>query len=509
MAITKCPECGNDVSTTAKSCPHCGAKVKKPMSTKIMAGLIVIVIVLCLVIASTTKKISTSGTTIAANQISPIPDNQTTPTNTNEQTPTNKQEVLDQCGIVNGYEFGMTINKFKDTYPKSLSEPFCHNIVWGAGEEVVCDGQMVMNSIPVDVSFYFPKSPGITQGKLFSITGNFIPTNFQTIKSYLIGKFGNPDTDIKTCDELSQEPNMGQFTEQDKNNFKLSGGCEMMNWNYRKSISIMISQFQGGALGPDNSKRLSFFPSSKNSSACFINMPAATAQQRAEKAVEDYAKLKEVTVQQLENRIGMSHDDLIAEVSGKNNPDEVISLLEQNGEGVSNDPDRETTIGSKGITQLTEKEFNNQFRCPESYREETKKNLAMDDMLKWYGAHHKNATIRNIVTFRMKILEEHNCNVTLQNIQNNSFVSSDSKEASFDCTKAKSAAEILICNDPELSNLDTELAKIYRQAKSKTNDTEAFKKQTIDAWKWRESNCHDKECLLAWYADRKSVLQNY
>lgn len=33
MALTKCHECGNDVSTQAKACPKCGAKVKKPRRT--------------------------------------------------------------------------------------------------------------------------------------------------------------------------------------------------------------------------------------------------------------------------------------------------------------------------------------------------------------------------------------------------------------------------------------------------------------------------------------------
>ena len=28
MALTKCPECGNEVSTKAKACPGCGAPVK-------------------------------------------------------------------------------------------------------------------------------------------------------------------------------------------------------------------------------------------------------------------------------------------------------------------------------------------------------------------------------------------------------------------------------------------------------------------------------------------------
>jgi RNA polymerase subunit RPABC4/transcription elongation factor Spt4 len=32
MAIVKCKECGNEVSTKASNCPKCGAKVKKPVS---------------------------------------------------------------------------------------------------------------------------------------------------------------------------------------------------------------------------------------------------------------------------------------------------------------------------------------------------------------------------------------------------------------------------------------------------------------------------------------------
>lgn len=81
-----------------------------------------------------------------------------------------------------------------------------------------------------------------------------------------------------------------------------------------------------------------------------------------------------------------------------------------------------------------------------------------------------------------------------------------SQGASFDCKKAKSTSEILICNDPELSNLDNELAQIYRQAKSTTADATAFKQQTKAAWKLREDNCRDKECLINWYSERKAAL---
>ena len=42
MALMKCAECGEDVSTKAKACPFCGAKPKKPTSKVLLALLGVI-----------------------------------------------------------------------------------------------------------------------------------------------------------------------------------------------------------------------------------------------------------------------------------------------------------------------------------------------------------------------------------------------------------------------------------------------------------------------------------
>lgn len=79
-------------------------------------------------------------------------------------------------------------------------------------------------------------------------------------------------------------------------------------------------------------------------------------------------------------------------------------------------------------------------------------------------------------------------------------------KVSFDCSKAKSDAEILICNDVDLSKLDSELAVLYRDAKQKTKCPSCFKEETNNAWKYRESNCHDKDSLIKWYADRTKSL---
>jgi uncharacterized protein len=87
--------------------------------------------------------------------------------------------------------------------------------------------------------------------------------------------------------------------------------------------------------------------------------------------------------------------------------------------------------------------------------------------------------------------------------------------ASFDCTKAKSVSENLICRDYELSQKDDELNLAYQQAKSIWGNDSEFRENQIEAWKWREANCFDKTCLLRWYASRKShfdsmlVTQNF
>jgi len=48
MALKKCHECGQQVSTSAKACPRCGAKVKKGMGC---GSMIVAIFVCCVVIA--------------------------------------------------------------------------------------------------------------------------------------------------------------------------------------------------------------------------------------------------------------------------------------------------------------------------------------------------------------------------------------------------------------------------------------------------------------------------
>ncbi|APR37239.1 DUF4236 domain-containing protein [Paraburkholderia sp. SOS3] len=81
------------------------------------------------------------------------------------------------------------------------------------------------------------------------------------------------------------------------------------------------------------------------------------------------------------------------------------------------------------------------------------------------------------------------------------------QQTSFDCSKARSDAEHLVCNDPELAADDVELASIYAKAKAAATDQIAFKVRTRAEWNYREQTCHDRECLVRWYADQKTALQ--
>ncbi|WP_376712945.1 lysozyme inhibitor LprI family protein [Burkholderia sp.] len=80
------------------------------------------------------------------------------------------------------------------------------------------------------------------------------------------------------------------------------------------------------------------------------------------------------------------------------------------------------------------------------------------------------------------------------------------QQTSFDCAKAKSIPEFLICHDADLAAADRELATTYQQAKDAAVDKTAFVERTRKQWNFREKNCRDKECLTSWYAYQKRIL---
>ena len=78
--------------------------------------------------------------------------------------------------------------------------------------------------------------------------------------------------------------------------------------------------------------------------------------------------------------------------------------------------------------------------------------------------------------------------------------------ASFDCSKAKLPAEIVICNDSEISKLDEEIVKAYEAVIKKGGSNELKESQRI--WLRKRNDCGtDASCLKRLYVARISELK--
>jgi hypothetical protein len=77
---------------------------------------------------------------------------------------------------------------------------------------------------------------------------------------------------------------------------------------------------------------------------------------------------------------------------------------------------------------------------------------------------------------------------------------------SFDCARARSTTEKLICGDEELARMDRELGGMHQRAKLAAADPRAFQRQSDAEWKNREDTCRDADCLRRWYAQRRQDL---
>ncbi len=83
-----------------------------------------------------------------------------------------------------------------------------------------------------------------------------------------------------------------------------------------------------------------------------------------------------------------------------------------------------------------------------------------------------------------------------------------SVHASFDCAKASSAIEHLICSTPENGDADVRLASAYSAARAKSSDPDALKADERN-WLLNERNaCSDAACLLRVTNDRIAHLSS-
>lgn len=79
--------------------------------------------------------------------------------------------------------------------------------------------------------------------------------------------------------------------------------------------------------------------------------------------------------------------------------------------------------------------------------------------------------------------------------------------ASFDCAKASTEVEKMICADPELSKLDEELGKAYSEALKKVPNADALKQQQLE-WMKERNACGDTDCVEMAYRSRIGELNS-
>jgi uncharacterized protein len=84
--------------------------------------------------------------------------------------------------------------------------------------------------------------------------------------------------------------------------------------------------------------------------------------------------------------------------------------------------------------------------------------------------------------------------------------SSSALAASFDCKKATTTAEKMICSNTSLSRLDEELAKVYLQTLASVPDQEILKREQRDWVKKKRNQCTSIDRLTSTYRTRISAL---
>lgn len=85
-------------------------------------------------------------------------------------------------------------------------------------------------------------------------------------------------------------------------------------------------------------------------------------------------------------------------------------------------------------------------------------------------------------------------------------VQQQSSAPSFNCAKASTATEHLICSSSDLSALDVKLSQLYQQVMSKSNDVDSLKKSQNEWRKTKRDTCSDVNCLASTYNERINEL---
>jgi uncharacterized protein YecT (DUF1311 family) len=84
-----------------------------------------------------------------------------------------------------------------------------------------------------------------------------------------------------------------------------------------------------------------------------------------------------------------------------------------------------------------------------------------------------------------------------------------SANPSFDCTKARTAGETAVCNDPRLAALDQRMATQFRSAMTDASPQQrAMLNQTRDAFLRYRDQCPDNTCIAQTYQGRLREIRD-
>jgi uncharacterized protein len=75
----------------------------------------------------------------------------------------------------------------------------------------------------------------------------------------------------------------------------------------------------------------------------------------------------------------------------------------------------------------------------------------------------------------------------------------------FDCKKALSFVEKVICSDSRLTSMDNQLGRLYKDALATSSDSEGLKAEQ-KVWLSSRNQCKDSDCIMKAYTDRISAL---
>lgn len=128
----------------------------------------------------------------------------------------------------------------------------------------------------------------------------------------------------------------------------------------------------------------------------------------------------------------------------------------------------------------------------------------------WTGIHLDGAEDSTHVylscTDNSRLMEVSPNKTVLQTTNTKTQTLKDKIEASFDCTKAITQQEIMICSDPKLASIDVDMAKLYIEKLNISSDKESFQKSQKEWLKTSRNNCLDEKCLLVSYGLRIEEL---